>query len=81
MSKCPYSELLGKVGEGVHSYRIFDLAIIDILLTIVFSVIIRDMYFKKTEYYKVIFWMFILGIVLHRIFCVRTTIDKFLFPK
>ena len=81
MSKCPYSELLGKVGEGVHSYRIFDLAIIDILLTIVFSVIIRDIYFKKTEYYKVIFWMFILGIVLHRIFCVRTTIDKFLFPK
>ena len=57
MSKCPYSELLGKVGEGVHSYRIFDLAIIDILLTIVFSVIIRDMYFNKTEYYKVIFWM------------------------
>jgi len=25
--------------------------------------------------------LFILGIILHRLFCVRTTVDKILFPK
>jgi hypothetical protein len=28
-----------------------------------------------------LFGLFLLGIVLHRLFCVRTTIDKFLFPR
>ena len=26
---CKYSELFGKVKEGVHSYRIYDIAIVD----------------------------------------------------
>ena len=36
MSWCPfkeYSTIFGKPNEGIHSYRIFDLAIMDIIFT------------------------------------------------
>jgi len=81
MVKCPYSELLGRVGEGIHSYRICNIAIVDVIMTIVGGILLRNLYFKETEYYIVISSIFILGIILHRLFCVRTTIDKFLFPN
>ena len=31
---CKYKDLFGKPGEGVHSYRIFNIAIVDVILTI-----------------------------------------------
>lgn len=76
---CPYRDILGKSGEGIHSYRIFDLAIMDILMTIIgaylFSVITRYPFSYS------LIGLFILGIILHRLFCVRTTIDKWLFRE
>jgi hypothetical protein len=35
----------------------------------------------KTPFAYTLIALFVLGIILHRIFCVRTTIDKFLFPR
>ena len=35
--------------------------------------------FKKYSYLQVTVGLFLLGIILHRLFCVRTTIDKLLF--
>ena len=32
---CNYSEIFGKVGEGLHSYRLFNVAIIDVIFTII----------------------------------------------
>ena len=74
---CKYKDILGKPNQGVHSYRIFNIAIVDVLLTILAAFILSIV----TEYkfiYTLIF-MFVLGIISHRIFCVRTTIDKLLF--
>ena len=31
---CKYKDILGKPGQGVHSYRIFNIAIVDVILTI-----------------------------------------------
>ena len=31
---CDHSDIFGKPGEGLHAYRVFDLAIVDVLLTI-----------------------------------------------
>ena len=76
---CKYKDILGKPGQGVHSYRLFNLAIIDVLMTVIGSYII-SYYFKLSFLYVTIF-LFSLGIFLHRIFCVRTTIDKLLFPE
>jgi len=65
---CQYKDLFGKVGEGVHSYRIFNIAVVDVLLTVLLAFVIY-----------ILIFLFVLGFVLHRIFCLRTTVDKLLF--
>jgi len=75
---CKYKDIFGKVGEGVHSYRIFNIAIVDVLLTFLLAFIIQ-LLLPKYNYYHILILLFILGIILHRMFCVRTTIDKILF--
>jgi len=75
---CQYKNILGTVGEGIHSYRIFDLAIVDILFTIIGAYIIY-LFIPRINYFIILISLFLLGIILHRIFCVRTTIDKYLF--
>ena len=76
---CNYSDIFGKVGEGLHSYRLFNIAIIDVLLTMIGAYFLQKNIFKKYKYYEVLLGLFILGILLHRLFCVRTTIDKMIF--
>jgi len=75
---CKYSGILGKVGAGLHSYRIANIAIIDVIFTIILAYVIHRI-FPKYKFYKILIALFLLGIVLHRLFCVRTTIDKLLF--
>jgi hypothetical protein len=74
---CKYSDIFGKPKQGVHSIRLFDIAIIDLLMTLLLAYII-SVYFNK-NFIIVSFVLFISGIILHRLFCVRTTIDKILF--
>lgn len=76
---CQYSNIFGKIKEGVHKYRLFDLAIADVIMTFIGAYFLQQVFFKKYEYYQVLLGLFILGIILHRIFCVKTTIDKLLF--
>ena len=75
---CEYKDIFGKVGEGIHSYRIFNIAIIDLLLTILFAYIIH-ICIPNSNFIFILIFLFIIGIILHHIFCVRTTIDKLLF--
>jgi hypothetical protein len=77
LTLCKYKDILGVPNQGVHSFRIFNIAIVDVLLTILAAFIIS--YFLKTNLLYTLLFMFILGIISHRIFCVRTTIDKLLF--
>lgn len=88
MKLCKYKSLFGEPKTGLHNYRIFDFAIFDILTTILGSVIIHQIIIvqilKKSDTIKlwmVIVFMFLLGILLHRLFCVRTTVDKLLFNE
>lgn len=74
---CKYKDILGKPGKRVHSYRIFNIAIVDVLLTILAAYILSI--FTKYKFIYTLIFMIILGIIIHRIFCVRTTIDKLLF--
>ena len=76
---CKYKDIFGKPKEGAHSYRIFDIAIVDVIFTILGAIIIA--YIFNLDYTNTIIILFILGIVMHRIFCVETTVDKFLFSK
>jgi hypothetical protein len=76
---CKYKDIFGKVGEGVHSYRIFNIAIVDVLFTILGAFIIH-FFIPKYNFITILLVLFVSGIILHRMFCVRTTIDKLLFP-
>lgn len=74
---CKYKDILGEPGKGVHSFRIFNIAIVDVLLTIIAAYILSIL--TRLSIVHSLILMFILGIISHRIFCVRTTIDKLLF--
>jgi hypothetical protein len=73
---CRYKDSLGKPGEGLHSYRLFGLAIADVVMTVIGGLIIG--YLLDYPASKTILFLFILGIILHRVFCVDTTVDKML---
>jgi hypothetical protein len=79
MSLCKYKNSLGEPNKGIHSYRLFGVAIADVIMTLIGALLIS--YFFKVPFVYSSVSLFILGIVLHRLFCVRTTIDKVLFPN
>lgn len=76
MASCPYKNFFGEPGEGVHAYRFFGIAVVDALLTILVAWMVS--FYFNLVFWKVLLGLFIAGIVLHRLFCVRTTIDKLL---
>jgi len=75
---CKYSDIFGKVKTGIHSYRVFDIAIMDVILTFIGAFLLQ-LLFPNINFFVILLMLFIIGIGLHRLFCVRTTIDKLLF--
>ena len=67
---CPYANALGVPGQGIHSTRIFGLALNDILMTIGGAIIIALVF--NINVWKSLFWFFILGEVLHYLFGTQT---------
>ena len=76
---CKYKDMFGKPGEGAHATRIANIAIIDVALTILMGWIIGYIFNLNKVFVIVI--AFMIGIIAHRLFCVRTQIDKLLFEK
>jgi len=75
---CPYKNIFGKPGEGIHSYRIFDVAIADVIMTLIGGILL-SLIFPRVPKLYIITGLFVLGILVHRLFCVRTKIDRMLF--
>ena len=75
---CKYKDIFGEPRKGSHSYRVLDIAVVDVIATMIIAYFIL-LYKPDWEYWKIVAWLFVLSIVLHRLFCVRTTIDKILF--
>ncbi len=78
MDLCKYKDIIGKPDSGLRKYRIFDIAILDTVVTIIGAYLIA-LFFKWPLLYTIIV-VFIIGIISHRVFCVRTGLDKKLFP-
>lgn len=76
---CKYKNALGEPRKGIHSYRLFGVAIADVIMTLIGALILAYLFNWSFIYTAV--GLFILGIILHRLFCVRTTVDKLLFPS
>jgi len=79
MGFCEYKNILGEPGTGVHSIRLFNIAVVDVLLTFLLAWGINFLIKGNIQmYFIVLAFCFILGIIVHRLFCVETTIGKYL---
>ena len=88
MSLCKYKNVLGEPNTGIHSVRIFNIAIFDVLSTVLVGVLFHQYiiveWLKMSSTIKlwmVLVFLFASGILLHRLFCVRTTVDRMLFNE
>ena len=70
--------MFGAPGTGAHSIRIFNIAIVDVVLTILGAWVLS--YMLNLPFLPTLLFLFVLGLVLHGLFCVRTTVDTILFP-
>ena len=62
MDLCKYRDIFGQVGSGIHSYRLFGFAIVDVGGTVAIAILIAP-------------------ILVHRAFCVNTTLNVMIFGK
>jgi uncharacterized membrane protein len=77
MDLCKYKNALGVPRQGVHSLRVFDVAILDVISTIIGAYILSRVF--RWTFWKTLLGLFLLGVGLHRLFCVRTTVDRWIF--
>jgi hypothetical protein len=77
MDLCKYKNIFGEQKTGIHSYRFLNIAIVDVIFTIFGGFIISKIF--NISFFNTTILLFLLGIILHRLFCVNTTIDKILF--
>jgi len=75
---CKYKDMFGKPNSGLRRYRIFDIAIMDTAVVILFGIAISKL--ARTPLPQTLAFLFLLGIIAHRLFCVRTGVDRMLFP-
>ncbi len=74
---CKYKNAFGIPHEGIRKYRIFDIAIFDTVVVIIFGLIIS--YVTGYNIWITLAILFISGIIVHRMFCVRSGVDRILF--
>ena len=78
MNLCKYKDLFGKPEERTLRDPIFGLALIDM------GVVLMSCYgvskLLNFSFLIVFFIVMVISVIAHRAFCVRTAVDKFLFP-
>ena len=79
MGFCPlsvYKNIFGKEGTGLHRFRLLDVALVDYLLSILSAILFSAI--TKFPLVLSTILIFILGIILHMLFGVKTSAVKFL---
>ena len=74
---CKYKNIFGEPGTGIHALRFFNIAVWDVVMTIIGAIAYSLLFGTNMLHTIVLFFVF--GIIMHRLFCVRTTIDKIIF--
>jgi hypothetical protein len=76
---CKYNKLFGESGlrTGFRKYRVFGIALFDVSVTIVCALLFA--WFFRLPYVPTVIAIFILGVFVHRLFCVKTAVDKMIF--
>ena len=76
MRLCKYKDIFGVPGKGIHSTRFMGVAAFDYFGTILLSILFS--YFTKIPLVISTIFMFLLGVLLHWLFCVPTAATRFL---
>ena len=74
---CPYRNVFGREGEGIHSFRIFGLAVVDLLATLAAALLLS--YLSKVSVFIMFPALIILAVGVHRVFCVNTALNVKIF--
>ena len=65
---CKYKNLFGIPNQGIHQHRIFGLATMDIVQTIIGALLISWIF--KIRFWVCLLTLFVVGELLHILFCV-----------
>lgn len=76
---CKYKDIAGHPNEGVHRHKVFGIAVVDLFMTMVCAAAIAR-YFA-VSFITIFTALMVLAIVMHRLFCVNTTINKAIFGE
>lgn len=74
MDLCSYKNIFGESHKGLHQFRFFGFALIDIIGTIIAAGFIS--YVTDISFLIILLILFIIGQLLHYIFCVDTEFIK-----
>jgi hypothetical protein len=77
MDLCKYKDIFGKVGEGPHSIRLFNIAVVDVIGTIILTYFLNKYLMKN--FILTFLLLIIVSILIHRLFCVKTTLTNIFF--
>ena len=69
--------MFGAPGTGVHAYRFAGLAVVDVVLTLLAAWPLGR--WLRISFPAAAALLFLTGIVMHRLFCVQTSVDRLLF--
>lgn len=75
MNLCQFQNFFGQARTGAHSYRILNLAVVDILATFLVAGALHRWLFPQKSYGEVLLGLFLMGVFLHWLFCVPTTLN------
>ena len=75
---CKYKDVFGKPNEGIHSIRLFGIAIVDLILTMILAYAI--VYYSKKQKKKYNYWvvlaiLLVVAFIVHKMFCVKTSVN------
>ena len=76
---CEYKDIFGLPGQGVHAVRFLGIAVIDVTLTLLAAWAIA--HFAGVPFWLAFASLVLLGILLHRWFCVNTALNVALFGR
>ncbi len=82
MALCQYKDVLGRPKEGFHRPRFMGFAAYDLFGTLAIAAIIAIFFYRKTlliSFIVISIILLLLGIFLHKLFCVETTLNKMIF--
>jgi hypothetical protein len=79
MGLCVYKNMFGEPNKGVHSIRVAGLAAVDVGMTVAAAAAIA--YAFKRDFAITTVALFVLAIILHRLFCVDTVINRAIFGR